>query len=30
MEVKAVESHDKYLGHPNLVGRSKSQVFFFC
>lgn len=27
--MKAVESHPKYLGLPNIVGRSKSQVFAF-
>lgn len=29
LEVKAVESHDKYLGFPTLIGRSKTQIFKF-
>lgn len=27
--VKEVERHDRYLGLPTLIGRSKSQVFRF-
>lgn len=29
MQIKAVESHSKYLGLPTFVGRSKHQVFNF-
>ena len=29
LEVKALESHDRYLGFPTLIGRSKTQLFEF-
>lgn len=29
MQIKAVESHSKYLGLPTFVGQSKQQVFNF-
>ena len=29
LQIKAVESHSKYLGLPTFVGRNKQQVFRF-
>lgn len=29
LRVKPVKSHGKHLGHPTMVGRSKTQIFKF-